>query len=71
MDVFPDESLKGWLTEMGFALDQKKMNVYTVLRRLLLQNVPSAKEFRVLEIVLQQSRRKLKELNELKKNQSK
>jgi len=71
VDVFPDESLKGWLTEMGFALDQKKMNVYTVLRRLLLQNVPSAKEFRVLEIVLQQSRRKLKELNDLKKNQPK
>ncbi len=66
-DVFPDESLKVWLLEMGFKLDQKKMNVFTVLRRMLLQNAPSVKEFRILEIVLQQSRRKLKELNDLKK----
>lgn len=66
-DVFPDESLKQWLLEMGFKLDQKKMNVFTVLRRMLLQNTPSIKEFRILEIVLQQSRRKLKELNDLKK----
>jgi TrmH family RNA methyltransferase len=66
-DVFPDESLKAWLLEMGFKLDQKKMNVYTVLRRMLLQNVPSNKEFRILEIVLQQSQRKLKELSDLKK----
>ncbi len=65
-DVFPDESLKLWLVEMGFKLDQKKMNVFTVLRRMLLQNAPSSKEFRILEIVLQQSRRKLKELNDLK-----
>lgn len=67
LDVFPDESLRLWLQEMGFTLDKKKINVFTVLRRMLLQNTPSAKEFRVLEIVLQQSRRKLKELNELKK----
>jgi tRNA/rRNA methyltransferase len=67
-DVFPDESLKAWLLEMGFKLDQKKMNVFTVLRRMLLQNAPSVKEFRILEIVLQQSRRKLKELNDLKKS---
>jgi tRNA/rRNA methyltransferase len=67
-DVFPDESLKLWLSEMGFKLDQRKMNVFIVLRRMLLQNAPSAKEFRILEIVLQQSRRKLKELNDLKKS---
>ncbi len=65
-DIFPEESLKLWLIEMGFQLDQKKMNVFTVLRRMLLQNAPSVKEFRVLEIVLQQSRRKLKELNDLR-----
>ncbi len=67
-DVFPDESLKMWLLEMGFKLDQRKMNVFTVLRRMLLQNAPSVKEFRILEIVLQQSRRKLKELNDLTKS---
>ncbi len=65
-EVFPDESLKAWLIEMGFNLAHRKMNVYTVLKRMLLQNAPSVKEFRILEIVLQQSRRKLKELNDLK-----
>lgn len=62
--VFPDETLKQWLTEMGFNLSKKKMNVYTVLRRMLLQNTPSTKEFKILEIVLQQSIRKLRKLNE-------
>ena len=66
-DVFPEESLKTWLLEMGFDLSKKKINVYTVLKRMLLQNVPSTKEFRTLEIVLQQSIRKLRELKELKK----
>lgn len=60
--IFPDRTLEKWLLEMGFNLSKKKMNVYTVLRRMLLQNTPSAKEFRALEIVLQQSIRKLQEL---------
>ena len=64
-NVFPEQSLKTWLLEMGFKLDKKKMNVFTVLRRMLLQNAPSTKEFKVLEIVLQQSTRKLKELKAL------
>lgn len=64
--VFPEESLKTWLIEMGFNLDKKKINVYTTLRRMLLQNAPSYKEFRILEIVLQQSIRKLRELKSLK-----
>lgn len=65
-EVFPENTLKTWLVEMGFDLSKKKINVHTVLRRMLLQNVPSTKEFRTLEIVLQQSIRKLRELKELK-----
>lgn len=68
-NIFPDQSLKNWLLEMGFQLDKKKMNVFTVLRRMLLQNAPSTKEFKVLEIVLQQSTRKLKELKALQAQQ--
>lgn len=60
--VFPDQSLRVWLETMGFDLTQRKMNVFTVLRRMLLQNAPSTKEFRILEIVLQQSIRKMKSL---------
>ncbi len=66
-NIFPDKTLKTWLTEMGFNLDKKKMNVHTVLRRMLLQNAPSTKEFKILEIVLQQSLRKLRELKQLEK----
>ncbi len=66
-DVFPDETLRRWLQEMGFDLENKKVNVYTTLKKMMLQNTPSAKEFRVLEIVLQQSIRKLHEYNELRK----
>lgn len=58
--VFPDQSLKKWLEAMGFDLNQRKMNVFTVLRRMLLQNAPSTKEFRILEIALQQSIRKMR-----------
>lgn len=65
-DVFPESTLKEWLIEMKFDLSKKKMNAYTVLRRLLLQNVPTPKELRILEIVLQQSIRKLREYNKLK-----
>lgn len=58
--IFPDETLKQWLSEMNISLNQRKMNIFTVLRRMLLQNSPSEKEFRILEIVLQQSIRKMK-----------
>lgn len=59
--IFPDETLKSWLAEMNVSLNHRKMNIFTVLRRMLLQNSPSEKEFRILEIVLQQSIRKMKD----------
>jgi tRNA/rRNA methyltransferase len=58
--IFPDETLKSWLQEMNIDLSKRKTNVFTVLRRMLLQNAPSEKEFRMLEIVLQQSIRKMR-----------
>jgi len=67
--VFPDETLKTWLEEMGFDLSKPKMNVHTVLRRLLLQNTPTAKELGILETVLQQSLRKLRHYNQQIKNE--
>lgn len=57
--IFPDETLKKWLQEMNIDLSKRKTNIFTVLRRMLLQNAPSEKEFRMLEIVLQQSIRKM------------
>ncbi|MCC2680312.1 MAG: methyltransferase [Pseudobdellovibrio sp.] len=60
-NIFPDETLKAWLTEMNMDLSKRRINVFTVLRRMLLQNAPSEKEFRMLEIVLQQSTRRMRE----------
>lgn len=65
-DVFPEQTLIAWLTEMGFDLSKPKTNVHTVLRRLLLQNTPTKKELNILEIVLQQSLRKLRLYNQIK-----
>ena len=65
-NVFPEKTLHTWLTEMGFDLSKKKINTYTVLKRMLLHNVPTPKELRMLEIVLQQGIRKLREYNEMR-----
>lgn len=65
--INPDQTLKTWLLEMGFDLSKKRINVYTVLRRMLLQNTPTQKELVILETVLQQSIRKLEEYNEMRK----
>lgn len=65
--INPDATLKRWLLEMGFDLSKKRINVYTVLRRMLMQNTPTKKELVILETVLQQSIRKLEEYNELRK----
>ena len=69
-DIFPEETLKKWLTTLGFDLSKKKINVYTVLKRMLLQNTPSTKEFRTLEIVLQQTIRKLETNKSQKKDKN-
>lgn len=66
--IFPDQTLKNWLQVMNIDLSKKKINVYTVLRRMLLQNAPSAKEFRMLEMVLQQSIRRMQNKTDEKKS---
>ena len=60
-DIFPDESLLKWIKTMGYDLSKKKINVYTVLRRMMLANAPTQKELRILETVLQQSTRLMRE----------
>lgn len=65
--ILPDKTIHTWLLEMGFDLSKKKINAYTIFRRMLLQNTPTSKEIIVLEAILQQSIRKLRELKEFKK----
>ncbi|MFN8790156.1 MAG: TrmH family RNA methyltransferase [Bdellovibrionales bacterium] len=62
-----EESLRLWLEEMGMSFQNRRINAYTVLKRMLLQNTPTPKELRILEAVLQQSIRKLRERKELKR----
>lgn len=65
--VFPEKTLREWLEAMGYNLSHRRMNVFTVLKRMLLQNTPTPKELIILETVLQQSLRKLNEYNDLRK----
>ena len=65
---FFETTLKEWLQEMGFNFDHhKKINAYSVLRRAWLRNLPTQKELRMMEIVVQQSLRKLKEYNKMRR----
>lgn len=63
----PDESLKSWLIELGVDITTKKINAFSVLKRMLLQNTPSPKEYQMLETMVQQTVRKLKRLKELER----
>ncbi len=58
---FPDQSIKRWLTAMGFDVSARKASAYLTLRRLFLQNNPTQHEVQVLESVLQQNIRKLED----------
>jgi len=65
--AFPEKALQTWIQEMGFNIGNRRINAYSVLKRMLLHNVPNSKELRILEIVLHQGIRKLREYNQLRK----
>lgn len=58
---FPDDLIKEWITAMGFDVSARKASAFLTLRRLFLHNRPTNHELHVLEAVLQQNIRKLKE----------
>ena len=67
---FPDQTLKRWLESLNIDLSShEKVNSYTVLRKLLLKGFPTSKELHMLETVLQQTIRKLKDRSFATKNQ--
>lgn len=65
--LFPDETIRNWITALGFNIEDKKINAYTTFRRMLLHNVPTEKELGVFEALLQQNIRKLKQLKTYRK----
>lgn len=60
---FPDETIKEWLTSMGFDISARKSSAYLTLRKMFLLNHPTKHEYQVLESILQQNIRKLKTKN--------
>lgn len=67
----PEKSLYDWIEILGFDLTKRRVNAYTVMKRILLHNVPTSKELRIFEVVVQQTIRKLKEHQYYQKNLSK
>jgi TrmH family RNA methyltransferase len=57
---FPDNVLQTWLHDLGFEFGERRTDVYKVLKRILLRNLASPKELRILEAVLFQTVRKIK-----------
>jgi len=57
---FPDEAIQSWLHTLGFQFGDRRTDVYKVLKRILLRNLSTSKELRVLEAVVHQTVRKLR-----------
>lgn len=60
-NLLPEAILYEWIETLGFDLSKKRINAFTVMKRIILHNVPTSKELRIFEVVLQQTIRKLKE----------
>lgn len=63
----PEAILHEWIEILGFDLSKRRINAFNVMKRIILHNVPTSKELRIFEVVLQQTIRKLKEHRDLKK----
>ncbi len=62
---FPDRLIKEWLTAMGFDIQARRASAYLTLRKMFMFNQPTRHEYQVLEAILQQNIRKLKEASPL------
>lgn len=64
----PENLLRDWVQSLGFDLSpERRINVHLVLRRLFMHSVPTRKEVAALNVVLQQSIRKMQEYREMRK----
>ena len=57
---YPKESIMTWLETLGFEIGDRRSDAYKVLKKLFLTSASTAKDFRVLEAVINQTIRKLK-----------
>lgn len=63
----PEQLLKDWIETLGFDLEDRRINVHSVIRRLFLHAVPTRKEVSALEVALHQSVRKMREYTQMRK----
>ena len=61
---YPERTIRAWLETLGFSLSARRVHALNIFNRILLQNRPTAKELQVLESILQQNIRLLKEARE-------
>ncbi|MBY0314272.1 MAG: hypothetical protein K2Q26_02045 [Bdellovibrionales bacterium] len=66
---FPDQSLRRWIEALNIDIStHNRVNAYTILKKLLLKGVPNQKELRILEKVMQQTVRKLRDRSDKEKD---
>ncbi|MEQ1665190.1 MAG: TrmH family RNA methyltransferase [Bdellovibrionales bacterium] len=58
---FPEETIVKWLNFLGFEVGGRRTDAYKVLKRILLKNISTAKELKILESVIIQTVRRLTE----------
>lgn len=56
---FPETSLRRWLEESGFVIDDRRLNALTILRRLILRAAPTSKELRIFEGAIRRSLKRM------------
>lgn len=62
----PEAVVRSWVETLGFNVEDRSVNVLSVIRRLFLHSVPTRKEVASLQVVLQQSIRKMKEYHSMR-----
>lgn len=58
---YPEETIRDWLECMGLNTREKKVNALSVLNRMILESDPTRKELQILETLLQQNMRMLRQ----------
>lgn len=58
---YPEDTLREWLETMGLNTREKKVNALTVLNRMILESDPTQRELKILETLLQQNMRMLRQ----------
>ena len=57
---YPSETIRNWLTALGFDISSRRINIEKTLNRIFLSHSPSTEELKIVDSVLQQTVRKLR-----------